>query len=959
MTQLRWLYLHNNAVDDIAALADLVNVGTLDLSGNRISDVSALSAMTKLRWLYLHNNAVDDIAALADLVNVWTLNLSGNRISDVSALSAMTKLRRLDLRDNAVADIAALAELVELKGLNLAGNAVADIAALAELAEVETLDLAGNGVDDLSALAAMTKLRRLDVGGNALADVAPLADLTSLKALLLSGNRIKDVSPLGRLNGIQFLYLTGNAVSDIGPLVDRSVFAAGAFVSLEGNPLDEVSVNEHIPTLRSWGIDVSFARRGSSVTPTSIVDPTLRSLIAETLSYQSLHVDDNVTRWPIERLRELRARGAGITDLAGLDAARGLQRLYAASNLISDLSPLAELAELTSLDLRHNRISDLGPLVANGDLAEGDWVSLDGNPLSEEAVNTHVPALLERGVSIDIGTVLLAVSAGGKARRFEVSGYFEALLGDGIATSAASEDESMATAEAVDGDLVVTPGGTAGTVGVEVTARDAAGDTETLTFLVTVRGPWIVPLFPSADDASGRQGFVRVANRDRHPSEVRVVPVDDTGTRRPSLTLVIEAGEAAHFNSQDLENGNPDKGLTGSSGGGTGDWRLELESAHAVEVLSYVRTVDGLLTAMHDIAPVSDNVHRVATFNPASNLDQASSLRIFNSGGADAAATITGIDDHGASSGPVRIDVPAGAAVTLTAEELEEGTAGLRGVLGDGRGKWRLRVESDGDLGVVNLLASPGGHLTNLSTGPVPVRQDGVHVVPLFPSAANPSGRQGFVRVINRAHAEGLVRIEPQDDGGQRYEALELSLGPRRVAHFNSDDLELGAAEKGLVGNTGSGIGDWRLELSSDLDIDVLAYVRTPGGFLTAIHDVVPSAGRRYDVATFNPAGNTDQRSKLRIVNVASRPAHVSIAGIDDAGEPSGGIVQLSIPAGVARTLAATQLERGNFGLRGALGDGAGKWRLAVDSEQPIVVMNLLESPTGHLANLSTRPSTQ
>ena len=146
---------------------------------------------------------------------------------------------------------------------------------------------------------------------------------------------------------------------------------------------------------------------------------------------------------------------------------------------------------------------------------------------------------------------------------------------------------------------------------------------------------------------------------------------------------------------------------------------------------------------MHDIAPVSDNVHRVATFNPASNLDQVSSLRIFNSGGGDAAATITGIDDHGASSGPVRIDVPAGAAVTLTAEELEEGTAGLRGVLGDGRGKWRLRVESDGDLGVVNLLASPGGHLTNLSTGPVPVRQDGVHVVPLFPVCSELVGSPG------------------------------------------------------------------------------------------------------------------------------------------------------------------------------------------------------------------------
>ena len=933
MTRLRNLYLGDNAVHDIAALADLVNVGTLNLSGNRISDVSALSEMTELRWLDVRDNAVDNVAALADLAAVETLNLSGNRISDVSALAAMTKLRWLDARDNAVEDIAALADLVE----------------------VETLNLSGNGVADLSALSAMTRLRWLDVRDNAVEDIAALADLRSLKIQLLSGNRIKDVSPLGGLAGIRSLYLTGNAVSDIGPLVDRSVFAAGAFVNLDGNPLDEVSVHEHIPTLRSWGIRVRFVRRGSSVTPTSIVDPTLRSLIAETLSYADLHVDDKATGWPIDQLRELRARGARITDLTGLEAAVGLERLYAASNLISDLSPLAGLAALTSLDLRHNRISDLSPLLANGDLAEGDWVALDGNPLSEEAVNTHIPALLERGVGIDIGTVQLTVSAGGEARRFQVSGYFEALLGEGVTVSATSEDESLVTAEAVDGDLVVT-GGKIGTVGVAVTARDAAGDTETLTFRVTIRGPWVVPLFPSANDPLGRQGFVRIANRNRYPGEVRVVPVDDTGARPPPLTLAIEGGRALHFNSADIENGNPDKGLTGSSGRGTGDWRLELESSHDFEVLSYIRTADGFLTAMHDIAPVSGDVHHVATFNPASNLDQVSSLRVFNSGGSDAAAAITGIDDQGASSGPVQIEVPAGAAVTLTAQKLENGAAGLQGALGDGRGKWRLQVESDADLGVVNLLASPGGHLTNLSTGPVPVRHDGAHVVPLFPSAAGLLGRQGFVRVINRTNAEGTVRIEPQDDGGRRYETLELSLGPNGAAHFNSDDLELGAAEKGLVGSTGSGIGDWRLELSSDLDIEVLAYVRAPGGFLTAIHDVVPSAGRRYDVPTFNPAQNTNQRSRLRIVNVASRPAHVSIAGIDDAGESSREIVQLSIPAGIARTLAATQLERGDFGLRGALGDGRGKWRLAVDSEQPIAVMNLLESPTGHLTNLSTRP---
>ena len=40
-----------------------------------------------------------------------------------------------------------------------------------------------------------------------------------------------------------------------------------------------------------------------------------------------------------------------------------------------------------------------------------------------------------------------------------------------------------------------------------------------------------------------------------------------------------------------------------------------------------------------------------------------------------------------------------------------------RGELGDGYGKWRLRVESDVPLVVMSLVESRDGHLVNVSTG--------------------------------------------------------------------------------------------------------------------------------------------------------------------------------------------------------------------------------------------------
>ena len=80
------------------------------------------------------------------------------------------------------------------------------------------------------------------------------------------------------------------------------------------------------------------------------------------------------------------------------------------------------------------------------------------------------------------------------------------------------------------------------------------------------------------------------------------------------------------------------------------------------------------------------------------------------------------------------------------------------------------------------------------------------------------------------------------------------------------------------------------------------------------------------------------------------------IEGTDDAGASPGGAVTFTLGAGAARTLSARALESGR-GLSGALGTGTGKWRLLVHSEQPLRVLSLLASPTGHLTNLSGVPA--
>ena len=465
-----------------------------------------------------------------------------------------------------------------------------------------------------------------------------------------------------------------------------------------------------------------------------------------------------------------------------------------------------------------------------------------------------------------------------------------------------------------------------------LTAALAGGETQT------------VPLFAPADDGI-RQGFARVVNLSDRAGTVSVRARDDAGALRRT-SFDIAASAVRHFNSDDLERGNAAKGMAGV-GDGAGDWHLALDSDLPIAVSAYLRTDDGFLAAMNAVVDRGpDGVHRVMTFNPASNADRESRLRLVNQSGRATTATVRGVDDRGApGAGPATVALPPSGARTLSARELED--MGL----GDGAGKWRLLVAAPEPIAVMSLMSTRTGHLTNLSSAP-----EGA-AVPLFTAAT--AGRQSFARIVNRSAEAGTVTAYATDDSGARYgtdwgyaygqAAFTLPIGANQALHFNSDDLENGNADKGIEG-VGDGDGHWRLRFSSNRDIQVLAYMRTEDGFLTALHDVVGYPGREHQVPMLNPGSNADRESSLRIVNATSAATSVTIRGYDDRNAEGDRAVRIALRGNEAKTFTAGQLE--DMGL----GDGSGKWRLLVTASNPVTLMSLMSTKTGHLTNLSYTP---
>ena len=164
--------------------------------------------------------------------------------------------------------------------------------------------------------------------------------------------------------------------------------------------------------------------------PVNIPDANLRAVIAEALGKAP---NEPITPDEMATLTVLGGWDQGIRDLTGLEFATNLETLDLGENLetginsndisnlsplsgltnllwislsqnsISDISPLASLNNLRILYLNDNSISDISPLVANTGLGSGDEVYLYDNPLSSTSLNTHIPALESRGVTVHYG----------------------------------------------------------------------------------------------------------------------------------------------------------------------------------------------------------------------------------------------------------------------------------------------------------------------------------------------------------------------------------------------------------------------------------------------------------------------------------------------------------------------------------------------------------------------------
>ena len=736
LPSLRVLGLAYNEISDVSNLSELPALQDLNLTANRIADISPLAQFTALRWLQLASNEVSDLSPLSQLTALTTLDLSFNQVTDISPLSGLTALRGLWLGGNQVSDISALARMGLLGLLVLTANEVTDISVLSGLPTLGQISLSGNQLSDISALAGRTRLRELWLSGNEIADISALAELPALTTLRLDGNAISDISALADLETLSTVFLNRNAVVDLSPLVASGMADVDAYLDLRGNPQNAAQADQ-VRALREDGAAVLVDDGGHRV-------PLFRSAASSSAESPAvgfvrvINHSDEAGRVSIEAVDEIgerrgpvffaiaagQARHFNAADLEQGNPAKGLRgvgeprghwRLVLRSELdievlgyartpdgfVTSLHDLAAEAYGTSWMPTFNQARNQNGASGLRLVNPTDWErrasirSWDDMAVYGHGSNTTIFAAPRRTLNITSAYLASAGPLGGDSDKYRLTVDSPAHRMMSLLQSPAGHVTNMST-------------------------RTAASAWRVRAHSSWERGGrYRVPLLPSA--TGDIPGFLRIANLShRKQAAISLRAFDGSGAEYEPTLLTLARGETLHLSSADLEQGNAAKGVS-AIGAGTGDWHLEVTGDRRFEVLAYAGMADGFFTSMHDVAPrMEDGSLWVPFLNPGSNRRQASRLRLVNWGDAAAQAMITGVDDAGASPGDaVRVTVPARSARDYMSWELETGSGeGMAGAFGDGKGKWRLRVSTTGDIDAMSLLNLPTGHIANVSTTP-------------------------------------------------------------------------------------------------------------------------------------------------------------------------------------------------------------------------------------------------
>lgn len=192
------LNISDTAIRDFQWLAAFAKLEVLCADRTGLSDTSLLEKMIYLRKLSLSGNGVVSLSGLKNTSKLSEVDLSHNKLSDVSVLSRNAEcLKVLRLEDNTLAKLDCLSEATKLEKLYVDQNSLSDLNFLKGHTELRVLSASKNFITSISGLGIGEKMHYLNLSDNKLqtVDVGGLAFGSGEYVVVdLSKNRLTKLS---------------------------------------------------------------------------------------------------------------------------------------------------------------------------------------------------------------------------------------------------------------------------------------------------------------------------------------------------------------------------------------------------------------------------------------------------------------------------------------------------------------------------------------------------------------------------------------------------------------------------------------------------------------------------------------------------------------------------------------------------------------------------------------------
>ncbi|XP_011885414.1 PREDICTED: leucine-rich repeat and guanylate kinase domain-containing protein isoform X7 [Cercocebus atys] len=272
---------------DVSILCGYVHLQKLDLSVNKIEDLSCVSCMPYLLELNASQNNLTTFFNFKPPKNLKKADFSHNHISEICDLSAYHALTKLILDGNEIEEISGLEKCNNLTHLSLANNKIMTINGLNKL-PIKILSLSNNQIETITGLEDLKALQNLDLSHNQISSLQGLENHDLLEVIDLEDNKIAELREIEYIKNLPILRVL-NLLKN--PIQEKSEYWFSViFMLLRLTELDQkkIKVEEKVSAVNKYDppSEVLAAQDhlthvvNSVMQPQRIFDSTLPSLDA-------------------------------------------------------------------------------------------------------------------------------------------------------------------------------------------------------------------------------------------------------------------------------------------------------------------------------------------------------------------------------------------------------------------------------------------------------------------------------------------------------------------------------------------------------------------------------------------------------------------------------------------------------------------------------------------------------